>query len=176
MYCNLKQNRRRRQTRKSAGFTLAEVLVAVLITAILFAAVFAGISANFTLLTKSREDLRATQIAVSRLEALHLEAWGNSTNQPTQIFNTSLVPRTFTDYFYPQGLNSTTNQGTVYTGTVNIYTNLSLSPSSTYGNSMALIVVTVSWDDITFGKTTTRTRTMSTYIAQRGIQNYIYTH
>ena len=164
-----------RHLRSQKAFSLIEVLAAVVISAILLAAVFAGISGTFTLLNTTREDLRATQIIVSRLEALHLEAWGN-TNQLSQVFNTTLVPRSFTDYFYPLGLNDTTNQGTVYTGSVNIYSNLSLKPSSSYGGSMALVVVTVRWTNSAYGVTVPHARSMSTYLSSRGIQNYVYTH
>jgi prepilin-type N-terminal cleavage/methylation domain-containing protein len=176
MKCQFKIAGIERRTRGSDAFTLLEMLAAVVISAIIFTAVFAGISGTFSLLTASREDLRATQIIVSRMEALHLEAWGNSANQASQIFNTSLVPRTFTDYFYPMGLNSTTNEGTVYTGKVDIYTNLSLTPSSSYGNALAQIVITVSWTDSGYGSSILHSRSMSTYIAQNGIQNYVYTH
>ncbi len=158
------------------GFTLIEVLVSVVIAAIILGAVYSGISGTFTMLNTIREDLRATQIIVSRLEGMHLEAWGNGTNQPSQLFDTSLVPRTFTDYFYPLGLNSTTNQGTIYTGAVTITTNLTLSPAASYGANLALVTVTVTWVDINYGVTNVRTRAMSTYIARYGMQNYIYTH
>jgi prepilin-type N-terminal cleavage/methylation domain-containing protein len=164
-----------RRLRGCEAFSLIEVLASVVIAAILLTAVFAGISGTFKLLNTTREDLRATQIIVSRLEALHLEAWGN-TNQTSQLFNTNLVPQTFTDYFYPLGLNGTTNQGTVYTGSINIYTNLSLTPSSSYGSSMALIVITVSWSDSGYGVTTPHSRSMSTYLSSHGVQNYVYTH
>jgi type II secretory pathway pseudopilin PulG len=175
MNLNFQPSGDQQRQRGTEAFSLIEVLAAVLIAAILLTAVFASISGTFSLLTTTREDLRATQIIVSRLEALHLEAWG-STNQASQLFDTTLVPRTFSDYFYPQGLNGTTNQGTVYGGTVTIYTNLSLSPSSSYGNSMALIVISVSWTNSRYGVTTAHSRSMSTYISSRGVQNYVYTH
>jgi prepilin-type N-terminal cleavage/methylation domain-containing protein len=163
--------------RAASGFSLIEVLAAVFIAAIIFTAVFAGISRVFGLLNTTRENLRATQIIVSRLEGLHLEAWGNGTNQPTQLFNNSMVPATFTDYFYPLGLNGNTNNlGTVYSGTVTVSTNLSLSPSSSYSGSLALVTISVSWTDVSYGVTNQHTTAMSTYIAQNGIQNYVFTH
>ena len=161
---------------RAAGFTLIEVLVSVVISAIILGAVYSGISGTFTMLNTMREDLRATQILVSRLEGMHLEAWGNGTSQPSQLFDTTLVPRTFTDYFYPLGLNSTTNQGTVYSGTVTMTTNVTLSPAASYKASLALVSVAVTWTDIQYGVTNVRTRAMSTYIARYGMQNYIYTH
>lgn len=176
MHCQTKPFMPLNRPRGAAAFSLIEVLAAVVIAAIVLTAVFAGISGTFTLLNTAREDLRATQIIVSRLEGIHLEAWGSGTNQPTQLFNTTLVPRTFTDYFYPLGLNSTTNQGTVYSGTITITTNLNLNPQPSYANSLALVTITVTWVDSGYGVTTPHSRSMSTIIAQRGMQNYIYTH
>jgi prepilin-type N-terminal cleavage/methylation domain-containing protein len=161
---------------REGGFSLIEVMAAAVIAAIILSAVYTGISDTFSLLTTTREDLRATQIIVSHLEGMHLEAWGNGTNQPSQIFNTSLVPTNFTDYFYPLGLNSTTNRGKVYTGSVAITTNVTMSPAASYSKSIALVTVTVSWTDSPFGGNVVHTRAMSTYIAQNGMQNYIYTH
>jgi prepilin-type N-terminal cleavage/methylation domain-containing protein len=162
--------------RCSRAFTLLEVLAATVIAAIILSAVFAGISGTFALLTASREDLRATQIILSRLEGLRLEAWGNGDNQPSQLFNTTMVPRTFTDYFYPLGLNSTTNQGTVYGGTVSISTNITLKPAASYSSGIAYVVVSLTWTNRNYGVTTVRSRSMSTLVAQNGIQNYVYTH
>jgi len=159
--------------RVSAGFTLIELMISALLAAILLAAVFSGISSSFALLDSTREHLRATQIIMSRLEGMHLEAWGNA-NQPTQLFDPSLVPTTFTDYFYPQGLKGSTNEGTVYTGTITIYKGNAISTS--YANSLALVVVSVSWSDVVRGVTNAHTDTMSTYIGQYGVQNYVYTH
>jgi len=82
------------------AFSLVEVMVAASIMAIIFAALFAGISSTFSLMDVTRENLRATQIMVSRLEGLRLCAWSNN-----QLFNTSVVPTNFTDSFYPLGLN-----------------------------------------------------------------------
>jgi len=160
-------------SKRAAAFSLVEVMVAAVIAAIVLAAVFGGISKIFNLLTSTREDLRATQIIVSRLEALRLEAWGNGTNQPTQLFNTTNVPNFFTDYFYPLGLASTTNQGMAYSGSVTIATNLTFS---SYSGAMALVTIRVNWTDSNYGITNQHTRAMSTYVSQNGIQNYIYTH
>ena len=146
------------------------------ISVIVIGAVYAGISNTFSLLNVSRENLRATQIIMSRMEALRLEAWGSGTNQPTQLFSTTLVPATFTDYFYPAGLNNHTNDlGTIYTGTVTITTNFTMSPACSYGGTMAMVTVTLNWTDIQNGATNNRTSSMSTLVAQNGIRNYVFT-
>src|SRR5215469_14940500 len=101
----------RQRTRHA--FTLAEVLVAIAISAIIFASVYAGISNCYNLMQSSRTNLRATQIMVSQLEAVRLCAWGTGTNL-SQLFNSSIIPPAFTNYFYPVGLNGSTNMGIPY--------------------------------------------------------------
>lgn len=153
------------------AFSLLEVLIAAVVIAIIYAALFSGINSTFGLLQSTRENLRATQIIVSRMEGLRLCAWSSS-----QLFNTNVVPPTFTDTFYPLGLNSTTNKSTVYFGTMTITPNPTLSPAASYGSNFALVKVSVTWTNGGNGRPTTHTRSMSTYVAKFGMQNYIYYH
>jgi prepilin-type N-terminal cleavage/methylation domain-containing protein len=174
MLINLRPvDERKSPDEKSHGFTLLEVLMSAAIAAIVLAAVFAGISNTFSMMNTSRENLRATQIIVSRMEALRLQTWG-STNQAGQLFNSASVPPSFTEYFYPPGFNNHTNNfGTVYTGSITITTNFTMSPPSSYSAAMALVTITLNWQDVTFGVTNNRSRSMSTFVAQNGIQNYV---
>jgi prepilin-type N-terminal cleavage/methylation domain-containing protein len=152
------------------AFSLIEVIVACAIVAIIFSALFTGTTATFNLEGSTRENLRATQIVVSRLEGLRLCAWSND-----QLFNTNVVPKTFTDWFYPLGLKSSTNNGTSYTGTITVTTNFSLNPPATYANKLALVTVTVSWTNAQ-ENTSSHTRSMSTFVARYGVQNYVFGH
>ena len=105
------------------------------------------------------------------MEGLRLEAW--STNQ---LFNPNFVPPTFTDSFYPLGLGgSSSSTGTVYSGTMTITPGPFSGPNAPiYNNNMALVMVTVSWQDNYSGHTITFSRTNYTYVAQWGVQNYVY--
>jgi prepilin-type N-terminal cleavage/methylation domain-containing protein len=156
------------------AYTLVEVLCSIAIAAILLAALFTGINMGYRIIQQERENLRATQVMLGRMEGLHLEAWGSG-----QLFNTNYVPTHFTDSFYPLGLNgSISSTGVVYSGTMTIATNpfTGLNPPS-YNGNMALVTVTVTWTDaVTDARTIVHSRTMRTYVAQYGMQNYVYSH
>lgn len=157
--------------RAAQAFTLVEILAATCVMAIIFAVLFAGTSSTFSLLGATRENLRATQIIVSRMEGLRLCAWSSG-----QLFNTNVVPPNFTDTFYPLGLQSTTNKGIVYTGTITVTTNLDLDPPATYSDKLAMVTVMVKWTSSFGSLTNIHTRSMSTLVAKNGVQNYIYDH
>lgn len=163
------------------AFTLAEVLVAVAVSALIFAAMYQGISNCYNILQTSRANLRATQIMVSELEGIRLCAWGTQTNLP-QLFNPAVVPSAFTNYFYPQGLNGSTNMGLPYYGTVSIIqltnsaeqTSIFGSTVPAYCTNLALVTVTVSWTNGLGADQMRHTRHMSTFVAEYGIQNYLF--
>lgn len=172
------------RTGRVSAFTLIEVLISAVIAAIVFVAVFAAVSDSFSIMTVARQNLRATQIMVSRLEGLRLEAW-DTTNGLQQLFNPTYVPPTFTEGFYPLGLNGTTNEGMTYYGTMTVVqltnsvdqANLFGSTIPSYASQMALVTVTLDWTNSVTGlvaKGTAHSRTMSTLVAQYGIQNYVY--
>jgi|SRR5690242_12091701 len=148
--------------------TLVEVLMGALITAILFLSIFGVISNGTTILQSTRENLRATQILDSRMEGLRLIPWGYATNQ---LFDSNCVPPIFVESFYPPGLNGkSSSRGAVYYGSMAIQTNITLTPPSSYYTQMCLVTVKLNWTN-TSG---VHARTMSTYVAKYGLQNYVY--
>lgn len=152
------------QRLSQAAFTLAEVLVATGVVAITFVSLYVGISFGFSVTRVERENLRATQIMLERMEGIRLFSWD-------QLLDTAKNPLTFTNYFYPPGLG-TDDQGVTYYGTLTVRTNLTLSPPATYSTKMRKVTVRVQW----MSGTIRHTRTMSTYVAKNGMQNYIYSH
>lgn len=163
---------KRLKRRATAAFTLLEVLMAVMIAAIMFTGVFAALSSGTVIIQSTRENLRATQVMESRMEGLRLIAWGYSTNQ---LFDTNCVPSTFTESFYPLGVSGNSgSQGVVYYGSMIIQTNPILIPSSSYRTQMCLVTVTLNWTNSHYGIQNAHSRKMKTYVAQYGLQNYIW--
>src|SRR5262245_46966570 len=142
------------------AFTMAEVLVALLVVSIVVVSLYTGVSSGFGLVKLSREDLRATQIMLQRLEALRLYTWSQLTN--SSYFSTN----TFTSFYDPAGQASGSG-GAVYTVSTVVTTN---TPSATYSPDMRRITVQVSW----LSGQVDRRREMSTYAARYGMQNYIF--
>lgn len=178
-----------RVKKNAAAFTLVEVMVSSLIGTIIFTALFYGLSQGNYIIQVDRENLRATQIMIGKLEGIRFCTWG-STNSTSQLFNTNYVSTSFVDYFYPSSIGNSSNGvvgGTVYTGTVTIQTNVAGGANNftfygsgtntptppSYSNQIALVTVTLTWSDKHYGRVTTFNRSMKTYVAEYGLQNYI---
>jgi hypothetical protein len=86
-------------------------MCAAAITAIIILALFTGLTSGFKLTQMERENLRATQIALARMEGLRLYAWSSN-----QLFSPTMLPNNFTDYYYPSNLGGVFGNNTVYTG------------------------------------------------------------
>ena len=112
------------------------------------------------MLQVTRENLRATQIIVQRMEAIRLSSY-KMLQDPTSY------PTNFTDYYCPVG---TTNggAGVAYNVTYNWAPGPGTLPPS-YRSNMLLVTVTANW---TSGKVQ-RTRSMQSYVARYGIQSYV---
>lgn len=145
--------------------------MAAVIAAIAFTGIFAAISSGGVVIRNTRENLRASQIIESRIEGLRLIAWGSNTNQ---LFNTNCFPTNFTETFYPLGVSGgAANQGATYYGSVTFQ----MSPAnfnSTYASQMCLVTVSLKWTNSHYGVFNSHTRSMSTYVSQYGLQNYVY--
>src|SRR5579872_7447979 len=102
--------------RRTAAFTLAEVMVAAAVMAVVFVSIFAIMTAGLFITQTSRENLRATQIMLDKMEGIRLYS-------PSQLTNTSLLLQSFTNWFNETnniGLANVQGYGAQYTGSITI--------------------------------------------------------
>jgi type II secretory pathway pseudopilin PulG len=151
----------------SHGFTLVEAVVATGILTIVFVAVFALLTFNLTITSLSRENSRATQVLLDKMECLRLYQW-------QQLTNPTVLATTFTNWTYEStnvGTANAAGRGTRYVGNISVTTPVTALSGTSYGANLALVQVTVSWSS---GNTNlTHTRSMSTYFSRLGIENAI---
>lgn len=144
------------------AFTLAEVSIGLMLLGIVSTACYTGLTSGFAFIELSRENLRATQIMVERMETIRLYRWD-------QVTNPTYIAPAFTNYYYPEGLASGAG-GIMYTGAFSI-TSMPVGTPSAYSNDMRKVSVTIGW----LSSKRPRTRSMTTYVARYGLQNYVYT-
>jgi hypothetical protein len=150
-----------RPLRRQAAFTIAEVVVAVFVLTIIGVGFYGGLSYGFGVLQTTREDLRATQVMMQKLESVRLCTWSQLTNC------------SFAENYNPLGSTNSTS-GTVYTGKLVVEPATNLVNSPTYQNNMALVTVSLSWTNYTRGVPLPHKRQMQSEVARYGLQNYIW--
>jgi hypothetical protein len=132
-------------------------MVAIAIMVVLFVTLYLGFAASFAIIQTARENLRATQIMMQRMETVRLYTWN-------QLNSSTYVKPTFTDNYAPLGV---TYHGRI---TVSAPSNLG-SPS--YLTNMRVVTVSVVWTNLA-GAPVTHTREMKTQVARFGLQNYVF--
>lgn len=118
------------------AFSLIEVAVATAVILVSFAGIFGVTTMGLSISQASRENLRATQIMLDKMEGVRLYSW-------SQLTNSSFLVPAFTNWFYETnnvGLSTATGYGTVYTGLVSV---ASVPFSNSYSSSMVQVTVTV---------------------------------
>lgn len=152
--------------RSREGVTLIELMVSVAIISILFVALYQGMTFGTISLSRSREDQRATQVLLDKIEIMRLYSWD-------QINSNGFIPTSFTEPFSYGISNKTlvvgyTNEpGFYYYGTIQI-----TSPPFTnaYSSSMKQVNITLKWTNSGLE----RERSMSTFVSEKGLQKYVY--
>lgn len=141
------------------AFTIAEVVIAILIVVIGTAGLMSCFGYSFKVIQKVRENQRATQIILEKAETLRLYSWD-------QVNSNGFIPSTFTATY--DGDTAASNySGTIYYGKVSIG---NFPYATSYQNYMRKLDLTLSWTSLGM----TRTRSLTTFIAKDGIQNYVY--
>lgn len=145
------------------GYTVVEVLMGVFILAIMIVSLYSGFSSGFAIVRLSRDNVRATQILLKKMETLRLFNWHQITT------STNYLRPSFEELYDPMAKN-----GTLYSGT--IATNLP-SITTAYRTNMRLVTVTVYWTNYSKKPNQTqivRSRQMQTFVARYGMQPYLY--
>ena len=147
-----------------SGVTLVDVIMAIALLGVMASGIFGSFRYGFFTLQLARENQRATQILLEKVETIRLYSW-DQVNPPGRS-----IPYTFplNAVYDPQAPSGA--QGTTYNGTVTVSNCSSGSIGSSYSANMRQVTVTLHW---TTG-TIPHTRSLATYIAKDGLQNYVY--
>ena len=151
---------RQHQAASPAGFTIVETVVAMGVIGVLVVALYAGMTSATFSVRLARENLRATEVMLEKMEGLRLFSWD-------QITAADYVPSKFKASYYDSGATNGVGVGITYTGTVTI-ARYPLADRN-YSNDLRQVTITLDWQSGGIP----RTRTLSTYVGRYGIQNYV---
>ena len=144
--------------KSESGLTLVDVVMAVALLGIMASGIFGSFRYGFFTLQLARENQRATQILLEKVETIRLYSWD-------QVNSAGFIPATFSEVYDPQGASSA--KGTTYSGTVAV---ANCTNGTSYSANLRQLTLTLNW---TTG-TIPHTRSLATYIAKDGLQNYVY--
>jgi hypothetical protein len=148
-----------RLRRKLAAFSLAEAAVGMGVVGTTVAALFSGIATGFFTIRMARENLRATQIMLEKVETIRLYSWW-------QVTSNGYIPVSFTNKYDP--VAQTGNDGLHYYGTMEI--DPAVGFHSAYTNNMRLVKIRLNWKTGNLA----RSREFRSYISRSGLQDYVY--
>jgi type II secretory pathway pseudopilin PulG len=179
------ENCRMRSSPSTAGFTLMESVIGMGVLGITVAALYAGMTYGTRRTFFTREDERATQILVEKMEAIRLYRWDQiqsfadpdtGDDDPLTPFDADdphlaedepssfVMPTTFTASLVPGSTNSLDQ---IYSGTL-VITNAPMTVEG-YSNQIAQVTVSLTWQSS--GKA--RTRSLTSFFARYGMQNNV---
>jgi len=156
-----------RASRCETGYTFVETLAAAALLGLVATSLYGAFAAGFCMIQSTRENLRATQIMVQKLEAVRLLTWsqvGDTTNY---------LKSTFTEVYDPLGVTNTCG-GAKYTGYVTASVPAAGDLPEAYRMNMRTITVGVYWTNYNGAKPIVHQREMQTRVARNGMQNYIW--
>jgi Tfp pilus assembly protein PilV len=156
----MKLFKQRKSSTVCAGFSLAEVSVGMGVVGIVFISLYSGLTSGVASVGMARENSRATQIMVEKLDSIRLYPWDK-----IEKLGYSDLP--FTAWFVPSGTPTNGSSGCIYSGTVKV----SPAPvSDAYKDNMRQVTVSLTWQT----GMVKRQRSMTTMVAKNGMQNYVY--
>jgi len=142
---------------RERAFSLVEALVATALIGVAIFALYAGITSSFFHIRMARENLRATQVILEKMEVIRLLTW-------TQINTPGFLPDTFTAPYDPDDTNQV--RGLIYSGAIQV---TDAPMAADYQDDLRTVVVRLQWQT----RGLTRTRTLTTYVSRHGVQNYL---
>ncbi len=151
--------------RFEAAHSLPEAVIATLILGTMLVSLYAGFTSGFAVVQLARENLRATQIMLQRMESVRLYTW-------SQLQNPNYLQPTFVEYFDPSG-QTNQGRGVVYSGSVSVGLPENLPAEAIYSNDVRVVTVSLYWTNFNGDARTVRGRQLQTLVARHGLQNYV---
>src|SRR6185436_21075488 len=104
----------RRGVSRCGGFSVVEAVIAMGVVGVLIISLYGALTSGFNGVQLGRENMRATQILVKKMDQFRLFTW-------EQVTNSGWIPTSFLEPFNAEVATPPTNSGPlVYSGTVTI--------------------------------------------------------
>jgi type II secretory pathway pseudopilin PulG len=146
----------------ATGFTFVETMVAMAVAGVMIAALLGGLTWSTMLIRISRENLRASQILVEKMEVVRLLSWD-------QLTASNVIPGSFTAPYYATGLSNSVVSGPTFYGSISIAPPRQSPLQAAYTNDMRVISVQITWTN----QGMAYSKQLSSYVSRYGIQNYL---
>lgn len=143
--------------KKIGGFSIVEAVIGLGMIGTVASALLTGVSTGMFTLKLARENARASQIMIEKLETIRLYNW-------SQVNSNGFIPPTFTANYDP---DNTQNSGLIYSGTVSI---ASANIGSSYSNEVKAVTITLNWASGGLP----RQRQNTTYVSHYGLSDFVY--
>ena len=143
------------------AFMLVETLVGVALGVLMLSSLYACFVYGWAIVQATREDLRATQILLQRMERVRLCTF-------EQITDPTCNPRTTSEVYDPKNQSAGTG-GVVYTITFDASAPPAGSVPESYRLNMLVVTVRAAWNS---GKVAHQC-SMQTYVARKGMEGYV---
>ena len=134
-------------------------MVAMAVLGIVVIALYAGINSGFYSVRLSRENLRATQIMLEKMEGVRVCTW-------EQVNSNGFISPTFTALYCPE----TTSGGPVYNGQIQISNIPGVQLNAAYHHDMRQVTINIKWNS----GNQDHTRYVTTYFSRYGIQSCLF--
>ncbi len=168
---------------RQLAFTLAELLVSVALVSVVVVSLYGGIVQGMVIVDVGRDNMRATQLMVNTMEVVRLYNWD-------QINSNGYIPTNFVTELYPT--NTARSAVPVVEEQILVEEEIQLAPEyreknpnrmcsvdirfstpnfgTSYDTNMRQIDIRVTWTN----QNVVRWRTMSSLIAEEGLQKYVF--
>jgi len=129
--------------------------MAMIVIGVTVLTLYSAITSGFFSMRLARENLRATQVILEKMEVIRLLTWDQ--------LQAGILPNTFTNTYDPSNPQDKVKySGTIAVGAINPATR-------NYHPDMKKVTVTLKWNSSGIN----RERQLTTYVARYGIQNYV---
>jgi hypothetical protein len=125
-------------------------------------ALYAGITSCFFSIRLARENLRATQIMLEKMEIIRLLTW-------EQLNSPNIMPTKFTSTYEANG-DPDASKGLVYEGKITIAPVSKSDLNVSYVDDLRTVTVQLSWKTGNLE----RSRKITSYVSRHGLQNYVF--
>lgn len=149
-------NSGRRSKWRQAAFSLVEATIGMGVVGTTVAVLFGGYNSGFFTMRMARENLRATQIMLEKVETIRLYSWD-------QVTSATYIPQNFTAQYDPDSPTQTP----MYSGTIVVSDG---GIGANYGPDIKKVTVSLNWKT---GKLN-RSRQFISYVSRFGMQDYVY--